>query len=220
MTRSLPLVYSNNEYTILTFRSSYLKSNSYVVEVGQTVFVVDTGFNDEVLLGYLTEKHKSVAAVFLTHAHFDHAGTANAIAKEFSAPVFLMESDERILKQNNFLLKALGQPPDFVMPECEYVQDGFVFSDFQFHSCPGHTPGSAFITFRNIVFTGDSVYADGISLVSLPGENESALQASLNRHKTLLIQSASVFPGHGPFCSGTDLFEKNTQLINFLQRAT
>jgi hypothetical protein len=35
-----------------------------------------------------------------------------------------------------------------------------------------------------------------------------------------LVQSASVFPGHGSFCSGTDLFEKNTQLINFLQRAT
>jgi glyoxylase-like metal-dependent hydrolase (beta-lactamase superfamily II) len=213
------LVYSNNEYTILAFRSSYLKSNSYVVEVGQTVFVVDTGFNDEDLLEYLTEKHKSVAAVFLTHAHFDHAGTANAIAKKFSTPVFLMESDERILKQNNFLLKALGQPPDFVMPKCEYVQDGFVFSGFQFHSCPGHTPGSAFITFRNVVFTGDSVYADGISLVSLPGENESALQASLNRHKNLLLQSTSVFPGHGSFCSGPDLFEKNKQLISFLQRA-
>jgi hydroxyacylglutathione hydrolase len=216
---SLPLVYSNNEYTIFAFRSSYLKSNSYVVEVGQTVFVVDTGFNDEDLLEYLTEKHKSVAAVFLTHAHFDHAGTANAIAEKFSTPVFLMESDERILKQNNFLLKALGQPPDFVMPKCEYVQDGFVFSGFQFHSCPGHTPGSAFITFRNVVFTGDSVYADGISLVSLPGENESALQASLNRHKNLLLQSTSVFPGHGSFCSGPDLFEKNSQLISFLQRA-
>lgn len=212
-------MYSNSEYTILNFRSSYLKSNSYVVEVGKTVFVVDTGFNDEVLLGYLTEKHKSVAAVFLTHAHFDHAGTADAIAKEFSAPVFLMKDDERILKQNNFLLKALGQPPDFVMPKCEYVQDGFIFSDFQFHSCPGHTPGSAFITFRNTVFTGDSVYADGISLVSLPGENESALQASLIRHKNLLMQSALIFPGHGSFCSGTDVFEKNIPLINFLQRA-
>lgn len=209
-------MFANDDYLVHNFRSSYLGSNSYVIEIQDFLYVVDTGYNDEKLLEYLQENGKPLDAVFLTHAHFDHAGTASAIAEKFRAPVFVLNEDRGTLRQNNFLLKALGQRPEFKTPDCHFVDGGFQFKDFQIHGCPGHTPGSALVTFRDLIFTGDSVYSDCISLVSLPGENETTLRNSLHSHEELLKGSAAIFPGHGPFTNGERLFQENAQLINFL----
>lgn len=211
-----PPIFANDDYLIHNFRSSYLGSNSYVVEIPEFLYVVDTGYNDGKLIEYLQESDKPLDAVFLTHAHFDHAGTARAIAERFHAPVFVIKEDRGTLRQNNFLLKALRQQPDFKTPDCHFVDGGFQFKGFQFLGCPGHTPGSALVTFRDLIFTGDSVYSDCISLVSLPGENESTLRNSLHSYQELLKGSAAIFPGHGTFTNGERLFQENTQLINFL----
>ena len=209
-------IFANDDCLIHKFRSSYLGSNSYVVEIPEFLYVVDTGYNDGKLIEYLQENDKPLDAVFLTHAHFDHAGTASAIAEKFHAPVFVLREDRGTLRQNNFLLKAIGQQPDFRTPDCHFVDGGFQFKEFQFHGCPGHTPGSALVTFRGMTFTGDSVYSDCISLVSLPGENETALRNSLLSYKELLKGSTAIFPGHGSFSNGERLFQENTQLVNFL----
>jgi hydroxyacylglutathione hydrolase len=211
-----PPIFANDDYVIHKFRSSYLGSNSYVIEIPEFLYVVDTGYNDEKLIEYLQENDKPLDAVFLTHAHFDHAGTARAIAEKFHAPVFVIKEDRGTLRQNNFLLKALGQRPDFRTPDCQFVDGGFQFKEFQFHGCPGHTPGSALLTFRDLTFTGDSVYSDCISLVSLPGENEIALRNSLLSYKELLKGSTAIFPGHGSFTNGERLFQENSQLNKFL----
>lgn len=209
-------IFANDDYLIHNFRSSYLGSNSYIVEIQDLLYVVDTGYNNEKLIEFLQENDKPLDAVFLTHAHFDHAGTAKEISERFHAPIFVIRDDRGTLRQNNFLLKALGQLPDFKTPDCDFVDGGFQYEEFQIHSCPGHTPGSALITFRDLIFTGDSVYSDCISLVSLPGENETTLRNSLHSHSELLKDSAGIFPGHGSFTNGERLFRENTQLNNFL----
>jgi len=211
-----PPIYTNNEYSVRCFRSSYLRSNAYVLESNQGVYVVDSGYCDNLLIEYLASNAKPVSAVLLTHGHFDHAGTANEIANRFGCPVFVLDEEKRTMRQNNFLLKALQQEPQFVMPTCSYVKDGFQINGFKFHRCPGHTPGSALISFQNLVFTGDSVYADCLNFVSLPGEDETTLRRSLNSHRGLLMHSAAIFPGHGSATDGEKLFRENIELNSFL----
>jgi glyoxylase-like metal-dependent hydrolase (beta-lactamase superfamily II) len=216
LTQVRPPIFTDKEYSVRCFRSSYLASNSYVLECSEHIYVVDSGYNDDSLIEYLESINKPVLAVLLTHGHFDHAGTASELVSRFCCPVFVLEDEKRTLKQNNFLLKALQQKPQFLMPTCDFVKDGFKFDGFEFRSCPGHTPGSALISFRNLVFTGDSVYAKGLNLVSLPGEDEITLRRSLNSHRGLLMHSFAVFPGHGLSTSGEKLFKENIQLSSFL----
>ena len=209
-------IFGDDDYLVHNFRSSYLGSNSYVVEIEDLLFVVDTGYKNESLIEFLMKNDKPVDSVFLTHAHFDHAGTAKELSEGFHVPVFVMGDDQGTLRQNNFLLKALGQTPDFKTPDCDFVDSGFQYKGFQIHGCPGHTPGSALVTFRDLIFTGDSVYSDCISLVNLPGENETILRNSLKIHSELLKGSVGIFPGHGSFTNGEKLFRENTQLNKFL----
>ncbi len=171
MTKKSPLRITFDDFSVLIFESSYLRSNSYVVLHNDKTFVVDTGYQNSQLLDFLADQKNKVSSVFLTHAHFDHSGTAREIQINFNCPVYVLEQERKILKQNNFLLNALNQPPDFSQPECSFVDNGFSRDGFAFQHCPGHTPGSAFVTFKDVVFTGDSVYAKSISLVDLPGEN-------------------------------------------------
>ncbi len=217
MTIGSPLRITFDDFSVLSFESSYLRSNSYLVIHNDETFVVDTGYQNSQLLDYLADYKCKVSAVFLTHAHFDHSGTAKEIQMNFNCPVYVLEQERKILKQNNFLLNALNQSPNFSQPECSFVEHGFTRNGFEFQHCPGHTPGSALITFKDVVFTGDSVYAKSISLVDLPGENSQQLKESLNINLELLVRSQSLFPGHGGAVAGKDLLAINKQLVAFIQ---
>ncbi len=62
---------------------------------------------------------------------------------------------------------------------------------------PGHTPGGVTLRMGNLLFTGDTLFAQGVGRVDLPGGN---LQALLDSIKSLftLPDECAVYPGHGP----------------------
>jgi glyoxylase-like metal-dependent hydrolase (beta-lactamase superfamily II) len=74
---------------------------------------------------------------------------------------------------------------------------------------PGHTPGSICLyeSESKTLFTGDTVFADGVGRTDLPGGDFAALKASLRKlidftHK----HGVSYYhPGHGPQGSTEDL---------------
>jgi glyoxylase-like metal-dependent hydrolase (beta-lactamase superfamily II) len=62
---------------------------------------------------------------------------------------------------------------------------------------PGHTPGSVCLYDRRykFLFSGDTIFLDGIGRVDLPGGNEKAMRDSLGRIGKLGVKE--LFPGHG-----------------------
>jgi glyoxylase-like metal-dependent hydrolase (beta-lactamase superfamily II) len=73
-------------------------TNWYIVEDGDRLTVVDTGVPDswESLQGALRALGRSagdIAAVVLTHAHFDHVGFAERARRELDVPVYVHEND-------------------------------------------------------------------------------------------------------------------------------
>jgi glyoxylase-like metal-dependent hydrolase (beta-lactamase superfamily II) len=67
----------------------------------------------------------------------------------------------------------------------------------RFIHTPGHTPGSCLIEFRGILFTGDTIYRDGIGLVDFPGEDKAVLRESILRVWGRLDDDLWACPGHG-----------------------
>ena len=98
--------------------------NLYVVEVNDSIFVLDAGLRypeneqlgvDEVIpnLDYLIENKKRVQGIFLTHGHADAIGALPYILSEFKAPVFgspltielaklFVKKNTNVKKFNNF----------------------------------------------------------------------------------------------------------------------
>jgi glyoxylase-like metal-dependent hydrolase (beta-lactamase superfamily II) len=59
--------------------------------------VVDPGEDAPVILQTLEENGLSVAAILLTHTHFDHVGAVAPVAKATGAPVYCPELEKHVL---------------------------------------------------------------------------------------------------------------------------
>ena len=61
---------------------------------------------------------------------------------------------------------------------------------------PGHTKGSCCYLIGNQLFSGDTLFRNGIGRVDLPTGDERAMDSSL-RYIFTLNNDVTVFPGHG-----------------------
>ncbi|MGV0749447.1 MBL fold metallo-hydrolase [Mycolicibacter minnesotensis] len=80
-------------------RLAHAAVNVYLIEDDNGVTVVDTGFpatfrHIEAALDQLGRTGDDVAAVVLTHAHFDHVGSARRARRRWQAPVWVHAADQ------------------------------------------------------------------------------------------------------------------------------
>jgi hydroxyacylglutathione hydrolase len=198
-------------------------SNAYIcaTSVPGDAFVVDPGLDptkiDKAAQGLgLTVRH-----VFCTHGHFDHIGGASHFQKTYGAEVFLHAADLKTMKTGNFLLMVLKIDQRITLPEVTFVDPdlpGPMAGDraLTFLPVPGHTPGSCFIQYGQQMFTGDSLYAQGVGLSDLPGENHGLLRKSLLALWGRIPPDRLIHPGHGPSATFEVIRADNRRLLEFL----
>ena len=75
---------------------------------------------------------------------------------------------------------------------------------------PGHTPGSICLKGKAVVFTGDTLFCNGIGRTDFPYGSEEDLLRSIKERLFTLDDSYIIYPGHGP--SSTIGEEKKTVL--------
>ena len=140
-----------------------------------------------------------VAAILLTHGHFDHTGAVDA----------LMEPDTRLLMHPEDIpmltdprLNAswmIGQRL-IVRAQAEPVEEGETLAaagiTFRVHHTPGHTPGCVCYETEDCLFTGDTVMAAGVGRTDLPGGSWDQLAESLHKIRPLL-RTHRLMGGHG-----------------------
>jgi hydroxyacylglutathione hydrolase len=82
---------------------------------------------------------------------------------------------------------------------------------------PGHTPGGIALLMEkpqdNIVFTGDSLFCQGIGRSDLPGGDELALIKYIKERLLTLSDDTIIYPGHGP-SSTIGEEKKNNPFLN------
>lgn len=196
-------------------------SNAYIcaTETPGEAFIVDPGLDplriDRAAQGLsLTPRQ-----VFCTHGHFDHIGGASHFQQAYGAPVFLHPADLKTMKTSNFLLMVLKLDQRIVLPEVTPVDPDATSQGGQplrYLPVPGHTPGSCFIRFGRQMFTGDSLYAKGVGLSDLPGENHGLLRKSLLALWDQIPGDTLIHPGHGPSARFEEIATGNRALLAFL----
>ena len=201
-------------HIVWRFEGRLLKANHYLVldKQREKMFAIDSGFGDSQVNRVVEEMNSHLSAIYLTHGHFDHAGGAAILSDAYNCLTYLKVHDLRIIRSSNFLLKILGHETTMTLPKLELVEDGYSDELVEFLDCPGHTPGSVVIRAGEYLFTGDSVYADGINAVKLPEQDDTVLDESILRILDKLLDAARIFPGHGRDIRGKDLLKENVPL--------
>lgn len=218
------LCYSNNRIEIIQFTcGGKFKSNNYLVTNIESNLgaLVDVGLETEEIEKFIDRNKIILSGIVCTHGHFDHIGQSKKLAKKYCCDVYLHKSDFKVAKSSNFLMMAFGldckiEIPDFSIVPIDDLTVKLGSFNFNFIHTPGHTPGSCLIEIEGALFTGDTVYTEGIGLVNLPGESKSKLKQSILQNLDYITKAKVILPGHGKWYDGDNLLMHNLELNSFL----
>ncbi len=180
---------------------SDIDSNIYVI--GDTIIDSGTGFNFTKLreiFRMLKKEMKSIQEIINTHGHFDHIGGNGYF---INAKVVIHKDDAKILEDGDMELsnaeffngKLHPRKPDKVLKEGDRLTIDKL--DLEVIHTPGHSPGSMCLydKKKKILFSGDTVFSDGVGRTDIPGGNPEQLEKSLQRLLGLDVEK--ILPGHG-----------------------
>jgi glyoxylase-like metal-dependent hydrolase (beta-lactamase superfamily II) len=187
-------------------------TNCYVVRVSRDAreaVVIDPGADAAQLRLDLARLGASIAAILITHCHYDHIGAVADLADARAVPVYVSVGEREILAQADSIYAAFGV---HVRPYrgAATVDDGddLVVAGLTFEtvSVPGHSPGHVAYHVDGSLFSGDVLFAGGVGRVDLPGGDWEILLGSIRRLLDDFPPETVVYPGHGaPTTLGDEL---------------
>ncbi len=172
-----------------------------VNEDTREMLVIDPGDSAKKLIGKIKEKKLAPAAVLLTHGHFDHAGGAEEIAKEFGIPVYAEEHEKETLENPSINLCGMIGTKEVYHAD-KFVKDGDILDlagfSIQVLHTPGHTKGGCcyYLEKEQAVFAGDTLFHDSVGRSDFPGGSASVLIQSIRDKLMPLPDDVKVYPGH------------------------
>lgn len=154
-------------------------TNTYLVDSGSEVVVVDPGPMDERHLAAVTEalEERSTIMVVVTHTHSDHAPLANTLATRLQVPAAGFGPGQ-------------GFKPDVLLSDKDIVRFGS--AEMRVVATPGHSRDHLCYLAGGALFTGDHIMGGSSVFV----EDMSAYMTSLRKLQGLSLDV--LYPGHGP----------------------
>ena len=211
-------------------------TNSYLFsEWKKECIIIDPGGDSKNIISNMSQKNLVPRGIVCTHGHIDHIMAIRSIQKHFGSlgltvPLAVHELDMqyfgpkagKIHKESfngisvNLMvelnMEINGIPlPDIILQEGDTLWG----SDLTVIHTPGHSPGgiSLYSESQNFLFSGDTLFFEGIGRTDLPGGDLEKLMDSIHRKLLTLPDVTRVFPGHGPF-SSIERERKHNPFIN------
>lgn len=181
-------------------------------EASRDAAVIDPGGELPRLLAAVQERGLTLRAIWLTHAHIDHAGGTGQLAREQGLPIIGPHRGDQFwidgLAQQS---KMFGFPAAETFEPDRWLEDGDTVQigeeTLSVRHCPGHTPGHVVFHCASAqrAFVGDVLFAGSIGRTDFPGGNHQQLLDSIRERLWPMGDDTVFIPGHGPESSiGTE----------------
>ena len=193
----------NSTLVVDRFELGPIGTNCYVVRAdlqAPEAVVVDPGGDAAELMLKLAELETSVAAILITHGHWDHLGGVADLAEGTGAEVYMAE-DERALLENLPELvpegvSARSYTPEVLLQGDETLELAGI--GFETLRVPGHSPAHLAYYADGWLFSGDVLFAGSVGRTDLPGADWETLVESIRMLSERFPPETMVYPGHGP----------------------
>ncbi len=174
-------------------------------DAGGDAALVDPGGEAPRLLAEVAARGVNLRAVWLTHAHIDHAGAAAEVAEAAGVPIigphpgdqFWIDALPRQSAMFGFPA-ARSFTPQRWLADGDEVELGTL--RFQVRHCPGHTPGHVVFHQPDAqrCWVGDVLFAGSIGRTDFPSGDHRQLLDSIRGRLWPMGDDTVFIPGHGP----------------------
>jgi glyoxylase-like metal-dependent hydrolase (beta-lactamase superfamily II) len=198
------------------------KTNCYIYSsTKKECIIIDPGGSEAEIASRVDVLNMVPVGIALTHGHVDHLAALGKLRDSYAArgyklPIAINPSDRRFLgtggretHRENLEFLGLDEMSFFGVDADELPKadvrlkegDRVFDMDLVVLETPGHTPGSVclYAEKEGILFSGDTLFFDGVGRSDLPGGSEKKLRESIQKKIAVLPPETRVFPGHGPF---------------------
>jgi hydroxyacylglutathione hydrolase len=167
--------------------------------------IIDPG-NEEVKIKGVLKKHGLHPAFIInTHGHIDHIGSDDC----FGVPVYVHRKDKDLLLNPQLNLSSILTSPFSVKSKIQVLEDKETITledlELEVLHTPGHTPGGISLLLKKpknkILFSGDTLFCQGIGRTDFAGADSDILIESIKKRLLVLSDDTLVLPGHGPSSS-------------------
>jgi len=167
--------------------------------------LIDPGGDLPRLKAAVEQAGVTLKALWLTHAHIDHAGGTGTLARELDLPIIGPHPEDQFwidgLPQQSQMFgfpPAEAFQPDRWLHDDDTVQIGH--ETLQVRHCPGHTPGHVVFHSPAIqrAFVGDVLFAGSIGRTDFPRGDHATLIRSITERLWPMGDDTVFIPGHGP----------------------
>ena len=171
----------------------------------QEAAIIDAGGDIPVLLAEIARLGLTLKALWVTHAHIDHAGAVGELANTYALPIVGPHTGDQFwidgLAQQSVMF---GFPPAQPFTPTRWLKDGDTMQigheTLNVRHCPGHTPGHVVFHAPQIdrVFVGDVLFAGSIGRTDFPQGDHDQLIDSITQRLWPMGDQTVFIPGHGP----------------------
>lgn len=188
------------KYILETILVGPLEVNCYIFGCKKTyeAAIIDPGDEDRKIKKRIKELGLVPKYVINTHGHPDHTG-ANG---KFGLPILIHKLDAPFLgkmsEEISLMVGMLSGSPaaSNVLEDADKIDVGEL--SLEVIHTPGHSRGSISLKYEDIVFTGDTLFNQGVGRTDLPMGSWDDLINSLRKRLLVLPDETKIYPGHGP----------------------
>ena len=180
-----------------------LQTNCYLVFNPKTkdTLIIDPGDDGDYIIRKIEDLELKPKMILITHGHFDHVLAVTELKLAFGIPFLMHKADLFILRRVQETTRYFtGSQTDTPLMPDKFIKKNemIIFGNEKLKviGTPGHTPGGVSFYGKKILFSGDTLFADGVGRTDFSYGSAKDLKESLKKLFQLPRQT-KVYPGHG-----------------------
>jgi glyoxylase-like metal-dependent hydrolase (beta-lactamase superfamily II) len=183
-----------------------LNTNCYLVvdNISQECLIIDPADSAETISSEVLRQNLQPVGMIATHGHYDHIMAAYELQLSFDLALSIHQKDEFLVDEMVERAAHWGHRiPGLQAPKKkEFIDEGDEIAcgqlSFSVIHTPGHTPGGLcfYSSDERVIFTGDTLFADGVGRTDLSYSSDSQLRKSLDRIRNK-FEGYQAYAGHG-----------------------